>query len=72
MCQGMQNLANDVDTRLIQNDQRKTTQEGETNGLFAALQNSTVKMEKNYQGNQQVNQKVTAAENKWKGLVRPR
>ena len=71
MYQGMRNLANDVYTRLIRNDQRNATKEGVANGLFSPMGNLAVKMKKNYQGNQQINQKVTAAENKWKELVRP-
>ena len=46
MSQGLRNLANTVDTRLIQNDQRNETQEGATEGLFAALRNLTVKIER--------------------------
>ena len=44
--QRMRNLANAVDTRLIQNDQRNDTQEGVTDGLYASLRNLTVEMEK--------------------------
>ena len=64
----MQNLANAVDTRLIQNDQRNTTQEGVGNVLFAAMRNLATKMEKNYQGNQHINRKVTSVEKQMEGI----
>ena len=50
MIQRMQNLANAVATRLIQNEQRNQTQEGIMDGLYIELQNSTVTIDKNSQG----------------------
>ena len=38
MFHGVRNLAHNVDNRLIQNDQRNTTQEGVMSGLFAEMQ----------------------------------
>ena len=46
MIHGMQNLANAVYARLIQNDQRNDTRRN-NGGLYAALRNLTVKIEKN-------------------------
>ena len=39
LAQGMQQLANDVATRLVQNDQRNNTQEGMIMDICTALQN---------------------------------
>ena len=48
--QGAHQLANDVDTRLIRNDQRNAAKEGATYGLFTTMRNLAEEMEKNCQG----------------------
>ena len=67
---GMQNLANAVDTRLIQNDIRNTTKEGVANGLFAEMGNSAVKMGE--RTTREITKKSQRRGNKWQELVRPR
>ena len=68
VAQGMHQLENDVDNRLIQNDQRDATKEGTIDGLFTVLQNLGGEMGKNHQENIQTSQKVAMAEKQLGGI----
>ena len=62
LAQGMQQLANAVDTKLVQNDQRNNNQEGMIRDMCTALRNLGVQIGRNHQENLVMYQNVTKVE----------
>ena len=64
----MQQLANDVDTKLVQNDQRNDTQEGMIKDIRTSLRNLGAQIGQHRQENLVMYQKVTKVEQQMKGI----
>ena len=68
LVQGVHQLANAVDRKLIQNDQRSATQEGMIKELYTAMQELMGPIGKNRKENIQIHQKSTSVEQKPEGI----